>query len=74
MSAVNNVSSYVQNISREVHLYVDESDGGCQVTVVDSSTGHTLRQIPPDEMLALSRQIDAKISNPLKGLLVKNSV
>lgn len=74
MSAVSNVSTYVQNISREVHLYVDESEGDCQVTVVDSSTGHTLRKIPPDEMLALSRQIDAKISDPLKGLLVKNSV
>ncbi|MCB1692371.1 MAG: flagellar protein FlaG [Pseudomonadales bacterium] len=72
LAAVNNVSNYVQNISREVHLYVDEADGECKVTIVDSSTGRTIRHIPPHEVMSISRHIDARANDPIKGLIVKS--
>ncbi|XOV88286.1 MAG: flagellar protein FlaG [Pseudomonadota bacterium] len=72
LAAVNNVSSYVQNISREVHLYVDDSGGDTLVTVVDSRSGRTIRQVPPYEIISISRQISAHRSDPIKGLLFKS--
>lgn len=72
VAAISNVSSYVQNISREVHLYVDESAGQRRVSVVDSSTGQTIRDIPQKELLTLSRHISDQVSDPIKGLIVKS--
>ena len=72
LEAVSNVSSYVQNTSREVHLYVDEASGDHQVSVVDSRTGQTIRHIPADEVLTMSRHIASHASDPIKGLLVKS--
>jgi uncharacterized FlaG/YvyC family protein len=72
LAAVNNVSSYVQKISREIHLYVDENDGDPVVSVVESDSGRTIRKIPANEVLTISRHIDAEISDPIKGLLVKS--
>ncbi len=72
LEAVNKVSSYVQSTSREVHLYVDESSGDRQVTVVDSHTGQTIRHIPPEEVMMISRHISSQASDPLKGMLVKS--
>ncbi len=72
LAAVNTVSNYVQSISREVHLYVDKSEGGQQISVVDSATGQTIRHIPAKEVMALSRHISSKSSDPIKGLLVKS--
>lgn len=72
LAAVNTVSNYVQSISREVHLYVDDSTGLQRVTVVDSHTGQTIRHIPAAELKAISRHISAKSADPIKGLLVKS--
>lgn len=72
IEAVNNVSSYVQNTSREVHLYVDEKSGERQVSIVDSRTGQTIRHIPPEEVMTISRHIASHASDPIKGLLVKS--
>jgi len=72
LAAVNTVSTYVQSTSREVHLYVDSSSGGQQISVVDSATGQTIRNIPANEVMALSRHISSKSSDPIKGLLVKS--
>lgn len=72
LEAVNNVSSYVQNTSREVHVYVDEDSGDRQVSIVDSRTGQIIRHLPADEVLALSRHIASHASDPIKGMLVKS--
>lgn len=74
LAAVNNVSSYVQKISRDIHLYVDGDEGDPVVLVVDSGSGRTIRTIPPHEVMAISRHIDAEVSDPIKGLLVRNKV
>lgn len=71
LAAVNTVSNYVQSISREVHLYVDNTTGSQRVSVVDSTTGQTIRHIPSDEVMKLSRDISTRSSDPIKGLLVK---
>jgi uncharacterized FlaG/YvyC family protein len=72
LNAVNTVSKYVQSISREVHLYVDDSTGNQRVSIVDSSTGQTIRHVPAKELMDLSRHILIKSSDPIKGLLVKS--
>lgn len=70
--AISNVSGYVQNISREVHLYVDDTSGDPRVSVVDSSSGKTIRDIPQRELMTMSRHINAQVSDPIKGLIVKS--
>ncbi|MEM7364697.1 MAG: flagellar protein FlaG [Pseudomonadota bacterium] len=74
LAAVNNVSTYVQKISRDIHLYVDGEEGDPVVLVVDSGSGRTIRTIPPKEVMTISRHIDAEVSDPIKGLLVRNKV
>ncbi len=72
LSAVKTVSTYVQATSRDVHLYVDDSTGRQEVTVVDSATGQTIRHIPVDEVMQLSKHIASNSSDPIKGLLVRS--
>ena len=69
--AFSNVSNYLQNINREIHLHVDD-EGSHAVSVVDSASGRTLRMIPPHEVLKISSHISSKIDDPIKGLLLKN--
>ena len=68
-SAVSNVIGYVQNISRELNFSIDQELGETVVTVVDVSTGDVIRQIPSEEMLALSRHLAETREKTAKGLL-----
>lgn len=72
LAALNTVSNYVQSISREVHLHVDNTTGEQRVSIVDSATGQTIRYVPANELMDLSRHIAAKSNDPIKGLLVKS--
>ena len=72
LAAVNTVSNYVQSISREVHLYVDNSSGDHRVSIVDSSIGQVIRRVPAKELMDLSRHIANRNNDPIKGLLVKS--
>ena len=49
-----------------VEFSLDQGSGRVIVRVVDSETKETLRQIPSEQMLAISRAID-----DLRGLLIK---
>ena len=70
--AFSNVSNYLQNINREIHLHIDNSMGTYAVSVVDRASGRTLRTIPPREVVRISSHISSNISDPIKGLLLKN--
>lgn len=70
--AFSNVSNYLQNINREIHLHVDDSMGMYAVSVVDRASGRTLRTIHPHEVVKISSHISSNINDPIKGLLLKN--
>ncbi len=61
---VEEVSEFVNSISKELSFRIDEESGQSVVTVYEASTGDIIRQIPEEEMLEvlrrLSRQQDSK--------------
>ena len=71
--AIENVAGYVQNIARDINFSVDADTKKPVVTVTDQISGEVIRQIPNEEMLEISKNLedaqrrsDDKI---LKGLL-----
>ncbi|MBI5461126.1 MAG: flagellar protein FlaG [Gammaproteobacteria bacterium] len=53
--AVRKLSDYVQNMSRELHISVDEESGRTVIRVIDPNSKEVIRQIPQEEILALAR-------------------
>lgn len=52
------LNNSVQKIQRDINFSVDETLGEIVVKVVDRETQETIRQIPSEEMLSLSRNIE----------------
>ena len=52
---VERLNQYLQSSQRSIQFRIDE--GKMIVTVVDANTGETVRQIPSEEMLAVSRRL-----------------
>lgn len=71
--AVESVAGYVQNIARDINFSVDETTDKYVITVTDQQSGKVIRQIPNEEMLEISKNLeDAQRRNAdkvLKGLL-----
>jgi flagellar protein FlaG len=70
------ISRAVEALNRQIatavpnlRFSVDEATGKTVVRVVDTSTGEIIRQVPSDELLAISRSIDR-----LQGLLLDREV
>ena len=55
IEAASTISSFVQNVSRELKFNVDEQTGRTVITVMDRATDQVIRQIPAEEMLALAK-------------------
>lgn len=51
---------------RDLRFSVDEETGRTVVKVLDSRSGEVIRQIPPEEMLALAEDLER-----LQGLLFR---
>lgn len=62
--AVEKVAAYVESLSRSLNISVDQSSGDFVVKVQDANTAEIIRQIPSEEVLAIS----AAISEQLDGL------
>lgn len=71
-SAVSTIADYVQHITRDLDFSVDEISGRQVVKVFDSQTGKLIRQIPPEEVLTISRQIATRTKDPIRGLVLRN--
>lgn len=65
--AVSRIQDYVQNLQRELQFTVDHDSGRTVITVIDAETDKIIRQIPPEEIIALSEYIQ---SAP-EGVLLK---
>lgn len=55
--AVQRLSDYVQNAQRDLLFSVDKETGRTVIQVLDSETKEVVRQIPPEEILALARRM-----------------
>ncbi|ANB03142.1 flagellar protein FlaG [Ectothiorhodospira sp. BSL-9] len=65
-AAVERINEFVQVVQRDLHFTVDDSTGRTVVKVMDSQSEEVIRQLPPDEILAVAAQMEE-----LRGLLVK---
>lgn len=70
VEAVSNISDFVQNVSRNLQFQVDDVTGGTVVTVTDRETEQVIRQIPSEEVVAISHYIAENQPDPVKGLLM----
>lgn len=57
-SAVASISSFVQNVQRNLAFSIDESSGQVVVKVTDRDSGDVIRQLPSEEALRLSEQLE----------------
>ncbi len=66
---VNRLNDIVQSIQRDLQFSVDDASGKTVVTVLDTQTKEVIRQIPTEQVLALSENIES-----LKGILFSAEV
>ncbi len=71
--AISDISSYVQNLQRDLQFQVDTDLGRTVISVVDSKTKEVIRQIPSEEVLARARFLEAQAadSDASDGLLLQ---
>jgi len=75
--AVSDINAYVQNVSRELQFRVDEALplGRAVISVVDTETEETIREIPNEQALALAhrlieQQLEDDSSQNVEGLIL----
>jgi flagellar protein FlaG len=64
--AMSEVRKALAPVARNLQFSIDDATGRSVVKVVDSSTNEVIRQIPSEELLAITRSIDK-----FSGLFVK---
>ncbi|MCK4710310.1 MAG: flagellar protein FlaG [Gammaproteobacteria bacterium] len=67
--SVSQLNKIVQTIQRDLQFSVDDDSGKTVVTVLDTHTKEVIRQIPTEQVLALSENIEN-----LKGILFSAEV
>lgn len=60
-AAVAQIASYVESLSRSLAIRVDERSGDFVVQVQDANTDEIIRQIPSEEVLAISAAISQQV-------------
>ena len=69
---VSQLNAYIQNTQRDVDFSVDDSTGRVVVRVVDSVSEEVIRQIPSEDMLAISRHlVESLETEEPKGFLIE---
>lgn len=64
--AARQINEQLNALRQGLEFSVDEATGSTVVRVVDGETGQTIRQIPSEEVLAISRSLER-----LQGVLLK---
>ena len=74
--AVSDINAYVQNVNREIQFRVDEALplGRAVISVVNTETEETIREIPNEQALALAHrlieeQLESDSSQNVEGLI-----
>ncbi|VAW59176.1 Flagellar protein FlaG [hydrothermal vent metagenome] len=71
-TAVANLNERVQQVQRDLLFSVDDSSGRTVVRVVNSETEEVVRQIPTEEVLRISRNIQDQLDDG-SGLIFETS-
>jgi len=66
LQAVDEVRKAIEPVAQDLLFSIDNDTGRTVVKVVDSSTDKVIRQIPSEEVLAISKALDK-----LQGVLIK---
>lgn len=56
--AAQKVRDFLQITRRDLEFSVDKESGQTIIRVLDAATGELVRQIPPDEVLAIAKRLD----------------
>lgn len=65
-AAVKNVNDFFQMVRRTLQFTVDEDTGRMVIQIKDAETDKVIRQIPPENMLKLAKEL-----GKFKGLLLE---
>ncbi len=71
---VSELEAYVQNAQRNLDFHVDDKTGRVVVKVVDATDDSVIRQIPSEEMLALSHRLQEFMDEnqiDMRGMLLE---
>ncbi len=69
---VHQLETQSQSLRRDLQFNVDDSTGRVIVTVRDSETNEVIRQIPSEELLALSRHLADALEDDASGFLFES--
>lgn len=69
---VEKLNDHVQQIQRDLKFSVDDSSGRTVIRVVDSQTEEVVRQIPSEEVLRISRNLQQQLED-VTGLIFETS-
>ncbi len=69
---VHQLETQSQSLRRDLLFSVDDSTGRVIVTVRDSETNEVIRQIPSDELLALSQRLTDALEDDASGFLFES--
>ncbi len=56
--AVAEMNQHFQNVQRNIHFSIDDETGTTVVKVIESDTEEVIRQIPSEEIVALSKYLE----------------
>ena len=62
-AAVDKIAAYVESLSRSLAIRVDDRSGNFVVQVQDANTEEVIRQIPSEEVLAISAAISQQVES-----------
>lgn len=54
---VESLNDYLQSVKRDLEFSVDSATGRTVITVLDRDSGETIRQIPPETVMALAEYL-----------------
>jgi flagellar protein FlaG len=72
--AIKELQEFVDGLGRSLSFTRDESIEKSVITVRDTQTNQVVRQIPSEEVVAISRQIREELAEMKAGLFVDKSV
>ena len=73
--AANNISSFVQHLSRELRFSIDGDNVlGGGVSVWDQNTNQLIRHIPASEVLKVSKRLEEELGDDTRGILIDSEV
>lgn len=54
---VDDLNQFAQSVNRQLEFFVDQDSGKTIIKVIDSDTGETIRDIPPEEILNMQKHL-----------------